>query len=363
MFDRSRQVLEQHSLDMRQFIDCRESRLSNGMRVLDVYNGSGLTFTLLPDRGLDIWTAHYGGHPLTWISPGSPHPPDHGSPWLRQFNGGLLTTCGLRHVGPPEVDEETGEQRDVHGRFTRLAADVVRREGRWVGDEYVFEIAGRIVQSSLFGEQLLVERTYRVRLGEPAIELEDVVTNVSDVATPFMLLYHINVGYPLVREGARFDVAAARTLPRDDAAEAGFETWADYPAAQREFAEQVFYHHVQQRGGWAKALLANGDLGLMVSWDTTHAPYLSQWKNVRSGMYVCGIEPGNCVPEGQNAARRGGRLLELDAGASHAFRTRFHIYKGANEIEGARGDVAELRSAGTSVSGFNWCRTDLSRSS
>jgi hypothetical protein len=62
--------LRKHSVDMRQFIDFRESTLPNGMRIIDCYNSSGLTFTLLPDRGLDIWTAHYKGIPLTWISQG-----------------------------------------------------------------------------------------------------------------------------------------------------------------------------------------------------------------------------------------------------------------------------------------------------
>jgi hypothetical protein len=60
------------------------------MRIVEAYNSSGLTFTILPDRGLDIWQASYNGRPLTWIAlaPGSPYQPDMGQEWLRQFNGG-----------------------------------------------------------------------------------------------------------------------------------------------------------------------------------------------------------------------------------------------------------------------------------
>ncbi len=105
----TREEVERHSLDMRQFIDFRQATLPNGMRIIEAYNASGLTFTILPDRGMDIWTAHYNGVPLTWISQGSPHPADFGQSWLRQFNGGLLTTCGLTHVGPPEKDDISGE--------------------------------------------------------------------------------------------------------------------------------------------------------------------------------------------------------------------------------------------------------------
>src|SRR5262245_2437740 len=132
MFDRP--TVEKHSLDMRQFIDFRQATLPNGLRTVEVYNGSGLTFTLLPDRGLDIWTAHYKGKPLTWISQGSPFPPDFGQSWLRQFNGGLMTTCGLTHAGPPETDDQTGEIRDLHGKFTRLRAGSLQINGGWMSD-------------------------------------------------------------------------------------------------------------------------------------------------------------------------------------------------------------------------------------
>ena len=101
----SREALQNHSVDMRQFVDFRESTLPSGARIVEAYNASGLAFTLLPDRAMDIWTATYKGLPLTWVSQGSPHAPDFGSAWLRQFNGGLLTTCGLNHAGQPEKDD------------------------------------------------------------------------------------------------------------------------------------------------------------------------------------------------------------------------------------------------------------------
>src|SRR5436190_5200314 len=131
----TREAVERHSLDMRQFIDFRQSTLPNGMRIIEAYNSSGLTFTILPDRGMDIWTAHFNGVPLTWISQGSPHPADFGQTWLQQFNGGLLTTCGLTHVGPPEKDDVTGEARGIHGDYTRLRAQDIwvdrDQQGGW----------------------------------------------------------------------------------------------------------------------------------------------------------------------------------------------------------------------------------------
>ncbi len=130
-FDVSRETLEQVGVDMRQFIDWRQVQLANGLRAIEGYNSSGLTLTLLPDRGLDIWLAAHNGRPLTWISLGSPHTADFGAGWLRLFNGGLLVTCGLRHAGPPESDERSGQFRDLHGEYSLLSAyNVAVRAGK-----------------------------------------------------------------------------------------------------------------------------------------------------------------------------------------------------------------------------------------
>ena len=354
MFDLSRATLQAHSVDMRQFIDCRPSVLGNGMRIIEVYNSSGLTFTLLPDRGLDIWTAHYHGIPLTWISQGAPHPPDHGSPWLRQFNGGLLTTCGLQHAGPAQVDDQTGEERGVHGNYTRLRAEILRSEGRWDGDVYTLDLKGQVGEACLFGEQFRLERTYRITLGVPGFEMVDVVSNLSDAPAPFMLLYHFNVGYPLVRQGARLDVPASATFPRDETARHGYESWERYDAAQTGYAEQVFYHHVLQSDGVAKVLLSNDDMGLLFAWDTRNAPYLTQWKNLRRGIYVCGIEPGNCVPEGQNTARSEGRLVTLRPGEAQTFTSRLNILDGLDAIVQGAEKIETLRTHGRPAIGFQW---------
>ena len=59
--DLSRNALARYSVDLRQFIDFRQSTLTNGLRLVGAYNSSGLTFTLLPDRGLDIWSASSTG--------------------------------------------------------------------------------------------------------------------------------------------------------------------------------------------------------------------------------------------------------------------------------------------------------------
>lgn len=77
-----------HSVNPRQFMDALLAVLPGGQRIIHVHNSSGLSFALLPDRGLDIWTASYNGLPLTWISQGAPHPADYGSSCCASLTAG-----------------------------------------------------------------------------------------------------------------------------------------------------------------------------------------------------------------------------------------------------------------------------------
>lgn len=348
----TRDEIERHSADMRQFIDFREATLENGMRVVEAYNSSGLHFTILPDRGLDIWTAWYNGLPLTWAALGSPKPADNADSWLRQFPGGLLATCGLTHAGPPETDAETGEVRDLHGRYNRLPARSMANEWLGWGDDGKFRLTLRamIAEAALFGEQLRLIRTYTLTLGEPTIDIHDVVTNIGDTPAPLMILYHFNVGYPLVAQGAKLTTPHAAVHPRNDDARRGIDRWADYDAAAPGYAEQVFFHHVKaDANGMAEAALHHADFGLSFKWQTDSLPYLTQWKNTRQNIYVCGVEPGNCIPEGQNAAKASGRLQTLQPGETQTFHNALSVLDGKDAVDAAVARIDGLRSSGATV--------------
>lgn len=356
----TREALERHSVDMRQFIDFRQSTLPNGMRIVDAYNTSGLNFSVLPDRGMDIWTAHYKGIPLTWISQGSPHLPDAGQTWLEQFNGGLLTTCGLTHVGPPEVDEKTGQKRDLHGNYTRLRAFNVALEGaRWeeyAPDSYELTLTGELAESALFGTQIYVHRSISMEIDRPVITISDSFHNRSDAPTPFMLLYHFNVGYPLIGDGATLHVPSHTIFPRDNTAAGGAGQWQTYKGGTKGYREQVFFHHLKtkdKKQTRSEALIVRGELGLRFEWDTRTLPYLTQWKNVRQGIYVCGIEPGNCIPEGQNAAHHNQRLYKLEPDEKYATTCRLEVLEGQTAIDAAIARINQLNETGVPVTNCN----------
>jgi hypothetical protein len=171
------------------------------------------------------------------------------------------------------------------------------------------------------------------------------------VPCPLMVLYHFNVGYPLVREGTQL-FAASQVMPRDAAAEKGIHEWQHYHAPSVGYAEQVFYHHSKAHDSTASIVLANDDLAVELSWNTIHAPYFTQWKNTRRGIYVSGIEPGNCVPEGLNRARETGRLVMLQPDETHTFRNVLTFAHHPEQIAAMQHRIQQLDETGAWVEGF-----------
>jgi len=96
--------------DISQICDARRMTLSegraSGVETVEVYTGSGLRFTVVPSRGMDISHASFRGIPLAWRSSVGETSPflfqPEGYEWLRSFFGGLLTTCGM--IGHEALD-------------------------------------------------------------------------------------------------------------------------------------------------------------------------------------------------------------------------------------------------------------------
>ena len=119
-----------------------------------------------------------------------------------------------------------------------------------------------------------------------------------------------------------------------------------------EYKEQVFFHHLTEKDQNTSILLENGSIGFEVNWNPTVQPYFTQWKNTRQGMYVSGIEPGNCIPEGQNRARSSGRLQMLAPGEEVRTSVHLSVLEGADVIGQAKQEIEDLRQSGTPSAGI-----------
>ncbi|MCL4394297.1 MAG: aldose 1-epimerase family protein [Chloroflexi bacterium] len=307
--------------------------VERGVRVADVRTGSGLSFTVLLDRGMDIGPAAFQGMPLAWVSPtGWAHPmyyEPQGNGWLRTFGGGLMVGCGLTYLGAAGEDE--GESLGLHGRLSLLPAERVRVDQAWQADECSFWIEGELRQARVFGENLRLKRRITVDLGGNRIAVHDRVDNLGAAATPLMVLYHINLGFPFLDENAELVAEPHPVEPRDAAAEPGLNEWMRFQKPTSGYAEQVFYHDLPaDKTGWAGIQLVNRPrkLGLSVRCDKAALPNLVQWKMMGQGTYVLGIEPANCRAGGRSQERARGTLQFLQPGEQREFQLEIKVNQG-----------------------------------
>lgn len=294
-----------------------------GTRIIRVETGGGLSFDVLPDRALDIGAATYRGMPLAWLSPTGFTAPafasQRGTDWLRSFGGGLLTTCGLDTFGPASADD-AGEY-PMHGRVSSTPARITQVT---VDDDEIV-IEGEVRQATVFGENLVLRRRIVAAVGTADIAVDDVVTNDAHTAVGHMILYHCNLGWPLVSENSRLDIPSRGLVPRDAAAERGVATWHTLHAPRHGYTEQVFRHDFE---GVEDAVTSvdNPELGLRleVRFDAATLPGLHQWKMLGEGEYVLGIEPANVNWSlGRAAAAREGVLPLLQPGESVHYALQF----------------------------------------
>ncbi|MFN8530580.1 MAG: aldose 1-epimerase family protein [Anaerolineae bacterium] len=318
---------------------------ADGVRGLEFYTGNGFRFTVLPDRGMDIAGAEWRGAPLAWMgSAGVRHPAFHepqGIGFLRGFFGGLLTTCGLSNVGVPNDDQ--GEHYGLHGRINHLPAHQVSYSADWQGDEYVLTARGKMRETRLFGENLLLSRTITTKLGSDSVLIEDTIENQGFEPAPVMILYHINAGFPVLDEGSELLIRSQIT-PRDEEAHQGLDRALRGDRPLPGFKEQVHIHTVEtESDGWAAAALVNpqfdggAGIGLCVRYRPDQLPYFMEWRMVGQGAYVMGLEPANCSVMGRAGERREGRLEVLAPGQRKAVQVEIRAVTSRGEIDRLRG--------------------------
>ena len=305
-----------------------------GVQALDVNTGGGLRFTVLSGRGMDIAGAYFRGKALSFLSPTGITSPAYyeepGLAWLRGFYAGLLTTCGITNAGAPSVDR--GQAFGLHGRVANAAAEDVSVEQEWRGQEYILAIRGRIREARAMGENLLLSRTIRTKLGARGFDLEDRIENRGFEDQPLMMLYHINFGFPLLGAKARVIGPIRETVARDEEArkDRGVEEALIFPEPIQGYEEKVFFHSLaaDKKGNTFIALLNRdiGDgtpLGAVLRFNTKELPELTEWKMPRRGFYVMGLEPGTVTPLGRGPLREAGRLPLLQGQSEYRIRIRF----------------------------------------
>jgi hypothetical protein len=311
---------------------------AKGVRAFDVKNGSGLEFTILADRCLDIAGVSFKGTNCSYIAKAGLVAPEYydesGIGFLRSYLAGFLTTCGLRNVGSPcELD---GEAFPLHGRIGNTPAEEVCATTEWIDDVPVMTISGKMKEARLFGENLVLGRTITCRHGENKIYLKNTIENCGFKKEALMLLFHFNMGYPLLDEDAILVTPTEKLTPRDQDAIDGEASYNQCQPPTPDYAEQVFYHtlNADQNGDTCVALV-NKKLGLAAAlhFNKNQLFNFTQWKQMGEGDYVMGMEPCNCYVGGRTDPRNAPIQEYLEPGEIRNFDIIIELVNGNEEIE------------------------------
>lgn len=304
-----------------------------GMTLLLVRNGKGLDITLSADRCMDISRISFCGDNMGYFgAPGYVAPAyyDHvGAGFLKSFTAGFLTTCGLTAVGSPCHDD--GEDLPLHGSISNTPCE----------SYYYFETDDEIVvnavvrEAAAFGKKMILNRKYTISKKENLVKIDDTVENMSSATAPCMLLYHFNMGYPLLSENAKVFIPNTSSKARNPHSETGFDKKLEMEKPQSDYQEMCFYYDVKEKDGMAHVGIYNNDInkGFKMSFDKSTLDWFTEWKMMGEGEYVLGLEPGNCNPDGRDVMRKEGILKFVEPQSSYSTKIELRFSQNQKEIE------------------------------
>ena len=310
---------------------------ARGLNAVEVKNGP-LRFVVMLDKCLDVCEMSWRGEQISFLSkPGlnGRNPFDtHGGEAQRSIMGGLFFTCGYENICAPYTGKG-GKEYPMHGRMRTSPAEHVSIDEHWEGDDYVITVSGDVREAELFGENLLLHRSVITHLGSPVIEIKDEVRNEAFREETMMLMYHCNVGYPMLSENCRLVLPSLKVTARDEVSLLNIGRYDTMDPPKDNEDEYVYLHELAGDGdGKSFAALVDDKkgLGICIDFDHEAMPCFGQWKSTASGDYVMGLEPGNSPVYGRAYCEEKGILPTIPAMGEKRFELTFSIVEGAEEI-------------------------------
>lgn len=319
---------------------------ASGLKAWEVKNGP-LQYKVLADKCLDVGEFSYKGINFNFLSKpglqGRNHYDTHGQEALRSIMGGLFFTAGLENIcAPCTVD---GADYPMHGRIRTTPAEHLSGDAVWEGENYVLRTFGEMREGELFGENLVLRRNIETVYGSKTVTLTDEIENQGFREEPLMLLYHINIGYPLLDEGAELLAPTRSVKARDKEAEGHEDRWNVMDAPKDNEPEYVFIHdlaYTLEGKGVVCVLNERLGLGLKIEFTRENLPYFMEWKSTASGDYVLGLEPANSSVYGRPFHEKEGTLHRLAPFAKEKNVLTFTVLEGEGELKAAREEIQAI---------------------
>lgn len=323
---------------------------AKGVEAFDVNNGNGLQYTVVADRGLDIYHLSYKGIPVSFISKTGIVSPyfynERSYEWLRGFTGGFLTTCGLTQVGDPCTYE--GNEYGLHGHYSNIPAENFSVSSEWQDDAYVMKIWGKVHQTKALLEDLVLKRSIESRLGVDEMIIDDVVTNEGFKKEPFMILYHMNFGYPFLNPSCDIVIPSREISGWDDFSGQNIHRHLEIIEPDACAPELTYCHDVYcDKDGFTKFMMANRkenpDIGVSVRYNKNILNNLTQWKYLRKKDYVMALEPCNNIVKGVEYESKNGTLKFIEPGESVHIRFEAKFMSSPEEIRMEKEYISSLK--------------------
>ena len=247
-----------------------------GVDVIDCDNGK-LRFLLNVSKACDIMQLYHEGQNMSFVSKNGFTLRE--PPFANRFEGGMLYTCGLDNVGGSR------DGIGAHGTFHNIPAEIVRAECNDGG----IVVEAIIRDTALFGKNLVMRRRIYSEIGGDSVSLEDTLVNEGYRTENYCVLYHFNVGYPMLDEGARIEADVAKCDPRTPWARENEATALQIAEPLPEQQETCYFMTFNE----PKIAIVNDKLGksLTLSYSQDTLPHFIEWKSMACGTYALGFEP------------------------------------------------------------------------
>jgi galactose mutarotase-like enzyme len=325
--------------------------LREGVRLIEIDNGR-MKLIIVPTRGMGIWRAILDDQVLGWRSPirGPVHPAwvpiaePSGLGWLEGFDE-LVVRCGLESNGEPDFDEQGRLLYPLHGRIANRPAHHVEVS---VDDSAgTITVRGIVEETCFHFQKLRLLAAVTTTLGSTSFTIHDEVENYGGTAAEMQLLYHINLGEPLLEGGARIVAPTREAEPHDLAAIANTETWDLVEPPTAGVPEQCFFLDLlSDRANQTQVMLKNagGTSGVALRFDTRVLPCFTVWKNMVASAdgYVTGLEPATNFPNKRSFETQHGRVIPLAPGATWSAQVAIDWLTTAAEVNASEEAIGKL---------------------
>lgn len=254
----------------------------SGLKVIEVNNGK-LRFLLNESKALDVMQLWHDNINVAFVCKNGFCADDRS--FENRFEGGMLYTCGIENIGARAGLLTHGSLHNIPAKITNVKCDTEQ-----------ITVEGEMRFSALFGQNLLLKRKIVTKIGSDTLTLTDSLINQGYGDENYCMLYHFNLGYPMLNDGATVQIDASEVVPRTDWARQNLKTAFTMQKSIPLEEECCYFIKVNKPEVSVVNPLLNKTLTLKYSNDTL--PEFIEWKSMASGDYALGLEPATSTLDG-----------------------------------------------------------------